>query len=154
MRTIHDHAAVIHSLDHFNTQIGQRDIGIMTAARDGVVAVIGKVDLLDAKLGKDRHHFGHVLQHDRTFKVKPDTQQTLGFGKGQIIKIFDLHVFVRVGGNFGPEGRNHTQDMGNRAHIHADIDTDIIDMARDIGIKQLDGCLFIERQAGMCIPGK
>ena len=57
-----------------------------------------------------------------------------------------------MGGDFSPEGGNHAQDMGNGIHIHADIDADIVNITRDIVIKQADRCFGIKRQAGMRIP--
>ena len=152
VRAVHQDARRMDRLDDAPAERGQRNVLVVAAAADAVVAVVGEVDLADAEVPKDKNHLGALAEGDAALEIERHRQLSFSLGAQHIRDTLGRDEEVGVGEQLGAEARDHRQDLTQRVHVHADVDRDEGDAGREVPLQDREVGVGMKRHAGVGIP--
>lgn len=152
MRAIHQNAGAVDRAHHRASIGGEADIIIVTAAADGIVAVIDQVHLPHAEIAIDLHHRDVLQQHLGAFEVERDAKLARRLCRLHVRHGFDQHEFVGVPAQPVPEPGDGLHHLVDRVHVHADIDRHEIETRSLVPPQHAHVDAGQQRQAGMGVP--
>ena len=152
MGAIHQHAGAVDRGDDVPAERRKRDVVVIAAAADRIVAVVGQVDLADAEIMEQLNHFDPLAQRHAALKIERYRQLARRLGAHDVGGFIDGDEQIGPGGDLGAKAGQRGQDLRQRVHVHADIDRYEIDPGAPVPVQHAEIGIRVQGQAGVAVP--
>jgi hypothetical protein len=152
VRAVHQQAGIVDGRDDALAERREPARDVVAAVGHAVVAVVREVDLAHAEVAVERD--GRRLLHQRhgAFEVEADRELAARLRPLDRFHAVRQHVAVGMRGDPRAEPGDHRQDLRDRIHVHADVERDVIDAGRAVGVERREVRARMQRQARVGFP--
>jgi hypothetical protein len=111
MGTVHDEAEPVDLGHDAPAQRCEADIRTVTAAGNGIVAIVGEMDLTYAQIPIEREHREVILEHHRALEVEAHCEFPLNLGALDVLDRPREYEVLRVLLEPGAKSRDHMNHL-------------------------------------------